>query len=574
MPAIALLTPALSHCRAGSATQPKTAVVTLHTVGECRIVIAHAGATTTLTPASDRLFSLTLLLAAELGRAAPRARIAELLWPDLPPAAARHPLRQLLYRLRQLGVTVDSNDAHLSLAPQGVASPIPTDHDGGAITRRCLPGWDPPGDALGAWLERYRARVEAAVGSALARALTEAQAANRDGVALATALLELDPRHPLARATLPHVTAVRESLCPSASLPCIGRDELLSALRTRLFAACDGHGSAVVLGASPGAGTTRVLHELAATARALGVTTAPAAGSATVPQFAPTLAATVRTLVDQPGALGCSPDTLRTLRRFTANPTIPQGDATVRRLGATIADLARAVAAEAPLLLTIDARCDTPAERTLAATIAGAVANTPVLALFLTTPALGTSALLGSSAHGLALPPLLASDAAHLATLVARARGRALHADDLAWCVAMARGRPGDVITLANACTTRPGTRELPTTIATRLRADVAALPRRVRQVAALHALLGDTATADRIASTLDRRRIAVNAALTELHRARLPGWAGENCARLSPNLVTRVIGQMALATLDPADQTALATRTSAMRDATRCSLT
>ena len=564
MPATAPLAP----CPPRTTVCTPPAVVTLHTVGECRIVVTHAAGMTALTPASDRLFTLTLLLAAEAGRPVPRARIAAWLWPDLPATAARHALRQLLYRLRRLGVTVDGDDAHLALAPRCVTRPT-TARDGGTPpTGRCLPGWDPPGEALGAWVDRYRATVDGATRAALARALEEAHAANRDAFVLAAALLELDPRHPLARATLPRPRAVRETPSPAPALPCIGRNEVLHMLYDRATAVRDGHGATVVLAAASGAGASRLLGELTVTARELGVAVATAPDASAAPgTLARTLAAIVRTLLDRPGALGCSPDTLRALRRFTTTPLLPAGDTTVRRLGAAIAELARAIAGERSLLLTVDAQCRAPEERALAAAIARALDGAAVLAIFVAPvgPAsLGSFGILGAAAHVATLPPLTNDDAARLATAALLARGSPPSPDDVAWCVAMANGRPGDVIALANACAARPGTRELPAPIATRLRGHVAALPPRTRQVAALRTLLGDIATPDVISRTLGRHPAAVHAALAELRRAGLPGALHDD-ARPSHEDATRIVGAMVLATFDADDRAGLSRRAAAV---------
>ncbi len=547
------------------ATAAPPARVTLHTLGECRIVVAHATGATTLTPASDRLFSLALLLAADAGRPMPRARVAAWLWPDLPEPAARHALRQLVYRLRRLGVPIAADAAHLTLsaARDGDAGP-----DAPPRAGRCLPGWNPRGDAFRAWLDRYRATTEAAARATLARALADARAANRDGIALAAALLELDPRHPLARATLPRMTAVHEAPPPPDAVPCVGRDDILRTLGAHAAAAHDGHGSAVLLVAAAGAGVSRVIAELARSAPTFGFSLVSGAPPG-LPSVARTLAATVRTLLDRPGALGCSPDALRVVRRFATTPVIPAGDTTIRRLGIAVAELARAVAAESPLLLAIDARCATPSERALAAAVARALDGAPVLAVFAAVPStpttLGTP---GGVMHVVPVPVLADDDAAALARAAARTRGTALHADDLAWCTLMAGGRPGDVVALATACAARPGTRVLPAALAARLHDRIAALPVRTRHVAALCALLGDTDVADRAARALGRPRAAVDAALCELRRANLPGALLADDPSAPHRDAARVVGTTALATLDPADHAALLARAGGDRQA------
>ena len=560
-----------------AAPRTPTARITLRTFGECRIIVEHPSGTTALTPASDRLFALLLLLAAEPGRTVLRARAAAWLWPDLPEIGARHALRQLVYRLRRLGVAVDGDAAQLTLiadvrAPQHDALLA----DDPPRTGRCLPGWDPPGDALRDWVDRYRATAEASARAALAHALTRAlatppaahrpdavhrpDAPHTNHVALAAALLELDPQHPLARATLARPRAAREPSPTADALPCVGRDDLLHTLHAHASASCDGHGSAVVLAAAPGMGVSRIIAELAHTTRPLGVTLAISAARARTPSSIPhALATAVHRLLDRPGALGCAPDALRITRRFVATPLLPIGDTAVRRLGTAIADLARAVGNETPVLLAVDARCATPSERILAATVARALAGSAVLAVFTAIPATPcTFGALGAVTNVIPVPPLTDHAAATLATAVARVNQAALQPDDLTWCITMGRGRPADVIALAHACTTRPGSRTLPPALAMRLRDYVAALPTRTRRVAALCTLLGDTDVADRAARALGGRRSALDAALSELRRANLPGDPLADDPRPTHRDAVRLVGATALTTLDPGERDAL----------------
>ena len=556
-------------------------LISLHIVGEARIVVAHATRTAVLTPASDRLFTLALLLAADPGRPTPRARLTAWLWPDLPPSAARHALRQLLYRLRRLGVPVDGDPDHLSIDPRAVAPPdeptLTCSAHALPRTGRCLPGWDPPGTALRAWLDGYRATVESRARTALAHALDDAVARARepapeqprdpryDRTALAAALLELDPQHPLARATIPRPRVVRES--PRAyPAPCIGRDPLLRALHARLAAAREGVGGVAVLAAPPRTGATRVLEELAHGARALGLAVAHVADELPTPRaFVYRLATTLRHLLERPGALGCGPHALRTVRQFTVSQMLPTGAATIRRLGAAIAELARSLSGERPLLVVVDAPCATPVERALVSAIARTITDATALAVFVAHPTTGHT--LRGVAHVVALHSLDADAADTLATTTARTFGASLTDDDRAWCTTMARGRPGDVIALARACARHPGTRALPPTIAAHLHDCVGTLPPRTRQVAALCALIGDTDTADRAAHALGRRPAAIQAALYELRRADVPGITVAGEPRVVQREITRIIGITALATFEPGERAVLRAQAASVRE-------
>lgn len=526
------------------------ATLALYTVGECRITIAAAGRSHTLTPARDRLFTLALLLAAEPGRPLPRARTAAWLWPRLAPAAARHALRQLAYRLRLLGAPLTGDEATVWLPADHVLPPDPAALAHTPLSAHCLPGWSPAQPALAAWADEYRDQTEATTRDWLARALQATANAPEVRARLAARLFELDPYHPLARPASSSPLRVRDARSPD-QIPLVGRETVLATLRTHAADALAGHATAVALAADPGAGTTHLLREFAAAAQALGLSPLRATPAPVSRTFTGALAATVRALLDRPGALGCATSTLRILRRFTAAPLDPGGDTPRRRLGAAIAELARTVAAERPLLLVIDVPCTTAPERALAAAVARDLAGSAALAVFVTpTPAPDTPPLPSSAFHIVPLRPLEPADAARLATAAAHALGHPLGRDDLAWCVAVARGRPGDLIALAQACARAPGTRELPPSVAARLRHAVTTLPERTRAVATLHAQLGERATAEALAATLGRPHTAVEAALRTLERAGLPTLAPRNAPPSHRRAAARAFNVAAAAAL------------------------
>ena len=65
-----------------------------------------------ITPASDRLFALAFQLCLRAGEYIPRDELIALFWGDAAPTKGRHSLRQMLYRLRQMGLPLfDAGDA-------------------------------------------------------------------------------------------------------------------------------------------------------------------------------------------------------------------------------------------------------------------------------------------------------------------------------------------------------------------------------------------------------------------------------------------------------------------------------
>ncbi len=77
-------------------------------LGHAEIRVGHA----IITPTSDRLFALTFHLCLRAGEYITRDELVALFWSDAPPTKARHSLRQMLYRLRQMGLPLlDAGDA-------------------------------------------------------------------------------------------------------------------------------------------------------------------------------------------------------------------------------------------------------------------------------------------------------------------------------------------------------------------------------------------------------------------------------------------------------------------------------
>jgi len=373
-------------------------VLTLHTLGECRIAVAPgaAGPAHDLAPDTDRLFSLALLLAGERGRLVPRGQVAEWLWPGLGAPGGRRRLRQALYRLRASGVPVAAAADHLCLARDAVATTFAA-RPGGAALRsgwrdgslrlgRCLPGWAPAGEEFRAWVDDYRARTEGAARAALADALRSARAGGDGPPAdvVARALVELDPEHPEARRLADEGPDGRRAA---------GDAEFgvwLGVLDTRLAAARAGAGGLVVLAGPPGGATSELLGEVArrsAAARVLWIDAAGDGAAAVLPL------ALARALLACPGARGAPPAAVAALRAAlhaadapgataAASCAPPLASVWTPRLTACLGALGAAVAAGGPLVVCVD-----NAERAGAAALsvlagaAGAWTAVPALAV-------------------------------------------------------------------------------------------------------------------------------------------------------------------------------------------------
>jgi DNA-binding SARP family transcriptional activator len=179
-------------------------MITLRTLGECVVEVDGAP----YGPDADTAFAALLYLAAERGRHVSRQRFADLFWPRLPAARARHALRQLLYRLRALRVPVEATRERLWFPDRAVAPTFGADptlarlreaqEAGTLVVGPCLPGYAPTfSPAFAEWVDDYRSVVEAQVRKALMDAADEHRlrgewAARAE---LARQVLRIDPLH-------------------------------------------------------------------------------------------------------------------------------------------------------------------------------------------------------------------------------------------------------------------------------------------------------------------------------------------------------------------------------------------
>ena len=72
---------------------------------------------TRITPSQERVFQTVFYLAIRAGERIPRSDLVETLWGTEPTARGRQSLRQMLYRLRQMGLTLDESGDTVRLDP-------------------------------------------------------------------------------------------------------------------------------------------------------------------------------------------------------------------------------------------------------------------------------------------------------------------------------------------------------------------------------------------------------------------------------------------------------------------------
>src|ERR1700738_975404 len=95
--------------------------VGLSILGDCVIEVGGSQ----VTPAAPHLFALLLVFALERQRRISRAELQELLFEqDLDSRLGSHSLRQLLYRLRRMGLCFDERSSGITLADVAVSGPL------------------------------------------------------------------------------------------------------------------------------------------------------------------------------------------------------------------------------------------------------------------------------------------------------------------------------------------------------------------------------------------------------------------------------------------------------------------
>ncbi len=387
-------------------------LIRMHVLGASEIQIGRKK----VTLSTEVVFALGFYLCARAGERLTRADVTEIFWGEGREAQSRHSLRQMLYRLRQKGLTLDEESEELYLDPARVDSDLaraladdwPVTADAAAIEAA---GAFAPGftrfisERFQAWLDGVKDRLAA---QHRRGALQQIALARREGrwadlERWALQVMRSDPLNEeatLARAesaamagsksvALEIIDAYMEELGDRAAViglpatilrrriaerrtswarrdpidvPLVGRLALMSRLTGFVDATANGAGSAVVLWGAPGIGKTRLAEETRAYADLSGFRTV--AAHATVAHSTRPLSvllSLVPLLLSLPGAAGCDPAARaildRTLQQRSATPDFDPA-ASIESIRdsvlAAIQDLLEAVTEESKLLLLVD----------------------------------------------------------------------------------------------------------------------------------------------------------------------------------------------------------------------------
>lgn len=361
----------------------------------------------------ELVLALALFLGLNAGEEVPRDFVAHMFWPAYDAESARHSLRQLVYRVRALGVAVSAHGDSIELA-RGAVSLDYTDLLAMQPSRDVylrygrfdvLPDYAPPISPLFArWVEEFRERLGIRLRSGLVACIADARSRGRyrEVSQLARHCLALDPLNEEATLGLAEATALEgnkvralEMLAayqvdlgasPALQLqtdllrrriaerlnvystqphdvPMIGREDAMECLLRGVHELSSGSARAVLVTGEAGIGKTRLLTEFARVTAMHSVRTVVLRCHPGWPEQ-PLTAITdlVTTLLQLPGALGCSPDAMAALRDLTsalprrsdAGMYAGDAEAMLANLRWSVVDLFEAVMQEKNLVLLID----------------------------------------------------------------------------------------------------------------------------------------------------------------------------------------------------------------------------
>lgn len=389
-------------------SEDETRVIKVRSIGAAEVQIGRRR----ITRSTEVVLGVAVYFCVRAGERLTRDEVVEVFWPDAELKKGRHCLRQLLYRLRQKGFSLDEDGDLLYLDPGRVECDI-TD-----VLRETWPesaepwmvedsGEFLPGFARAIsvqfreWLDGTRERLTRQYRTAAQLLMAQARREGRwvDMERWAGVVLRSDPLNDeatIVRAEslalvgskstamdlldqyvedlgerAPQIalsaTLLRKRISeqrpewggrPGREVPLVGREPIMRRLSSAMFSAGQGRGCAVLLLGAPGIGKTRLANELREFAEINGFRTIAARASQSDSTRPLSLAITMAsTIQDMPGVLGTSPPALALLTRLCRTASTSTEDAaTISPLdiGWALSDAISATSEESRLLLCID----------------------------------------------------------------------------------------------------------------------------------------------------------------------------------------------------------------------------
>jgi DNA-binding SARP family transcriptional activator len=467
--------------------------IRLHLFGEASVEIGEE----VIGPAAPHLFALLLLLTLAPADGVSRQELRELLFGRTEERAASQRLRQLLYRLRQLGVDLcDTAGGSLRVGNSMIHVPPASGNDAGPL--RALPHYRPRlPKAFLAWLEQTREQLEQRTQTQLVRELREAHRRQDWSKAsgLATVVLAADPLNEEvaaagveSRAMLgqrdealeladrfvrdveadePAAAAMRRLRARIAKTSLTrregtlrGREECLQLLADQWEQSAIGGGRVCLVVGPAGMGKTRVAETFAAKVRLGGGRVVTYRCDRQVSQHPLALfAAILPELQGLPGSLGISPANREALERLNPSlnvsnaemPGLSTVEARRTELQRALIDLLEAVSAERRLMIVVDdAHLLDEASTDVLRAIGDSHNGTAILIAGFARPRTEGARLANARrATSYLLPPLTELQAGDL--LLELRDGKPLSREQHQWALAQARGNPFYVHALSSA---------------------------------------------------------------------------------------------------------------------------
>jgi DNA-binding SARP family transcriptional activator len=555
-------------------------MIRLRSLGQCLIEIGNAR----LAPDSEMLFATALYLVVEHGRPVRRSELMELLWPAAEEARAHHSLRQALYKLKSLGIRLATEHAAVMLAPRDVETdyaPFLREQSAAALeilceraTGECLPGYIPRISAPYAeWLDRHRDLVHSALRRALVTGIAAKKArADWAGVeTLAKRCLRLDPLNEEATLAIAEAAAMhgskayaltvldrylkeigpeaREIRLPATVLrrrigepgygtavplghgPFVGRADEMAMLHQSLALALDGHGSASLLWGEAGIGKSRLATEFTKGAALQHVhVIRVGCQSHDVRRSLSAFVDLVPKLLELRGAIGCSPDSMKYLKRMvehdtsitTPSPDAREAELLFSNIRRALFDLIDAIAAEMTLVVVVeDVHWLDPRSWELLRDVVAWLATRRVL-LILTSR---ESHVEDPPHHGRAIHELRRM---HVGPLPHAASGELLDAllshrpvdgEFRDWCLATSGGNPYYVSELAAHAVEEGGRYQVPVSLTALIAERLHRLTPISRRLLQACAVLGKNSTIERVETVLAQTRVELLDSLDDLER-------------------------------------------------------
>ena len=443
-------------------------MIRLCTIGQVSVHIGDKPVPAT----NELLIAAILYLVAERGRPIARRTFAELFFPNPDPDALAHSGRQLVYRLRKMGLAVEGDPATIVLNedPQwdvdlllsrGTVSDCELD----ALRRGYLPDWaNTHSESYSRWLDEHRSSVTRKLRELLVRQIQTARSKRdyRTAGKFAHACLGLDPLNEAATLAAAESLAatgaktdaihlldrylddvgprsdlriaprlLRERISEYVVEPdrdqtaLIGRSEELETLRGTLDESAAGRPQICLISGQGGIGKTRLVDEACSIAALTGHAishvrlTAPDADRpfAILRELGPTL-------LELPGALGAAPETLAAVRglcgrgpaQYVRRPANAYDSRAVAAdIQRKVVDLVSAVTDEQPLVIRVE-NADHIDEASLEL-VEALVSNGKRLCVFMATRVpltLSDDVALGLAVSRVRLTPLDAKDSKNL----------------------------------------------------------------------------------------------------------------------------------------------------------------